>query len=366
MSPIRGFMRKEVLHLLRDRQTLMILIFFPLLQVIIFGYAVRTDVRSIPVAVIDPTPGPSSNALLDRLAASEVFDLVVVQRSSVPLEQQFRDGEVRQALILPRDLDRLIAGGGMVTVGLVTDASDPNTSQMMQGYASVMLSGWYRDAAGAGNSPHVELLTRMRFNPSLASVNLFVPGLIAFVLTIISALMTAVALTREKEVGTMEMLLVSPLRPWQIVAGKVTPYVALGLLNALMVFVAARIIFDIPMRGGLVLLAVSCLLYTIVALAIGIVISTAAATQRAAQIAALAGMLLPTMMLSGFIFPVSALPVPLQLVSNVVPARWFLAILRGVMLTGAGLHELWQELLILVVMAVVLLSVGIRRLAERL
>ncbi len=366
MSPVRGFMRKEVLHLLRDRQTLSILILFPVLQVIIFGYAVRTDVRSIPVTVVDSRPGPASHALINRLAASEVFELVAVERSSVPLERQLRDGSIRQALVLPADLDRRLARGDKVIAGLVTDASDPNTSQMMQGYATAMLAGWYRENVGAGQAPSVELLTRMRFNPSLASVNLFVPGLIAFVLTIVSALMTAVALTREKEVGTMEMLLVSPLRPWQIVIGKVAPYVALGLINALMVFVAARLVFNVPVRGSLTLLALSCLLYTVVALAIGIVISTVATTQRAAQMAALAGMLLPTMMLSGFIFPIAAMPDPLQLLSNSVPARWFLAILRGVMLTGAGLHELWQELAVLAVMAVVLLSIGIRRLAERL
>ena len=211
-----------------------------------------------------------------------------------------------------------------------------------------------------------DLATRMRYNPTLESVNLFVPGLIALVLTIVSAMMTAISITREKETGTMEMLLVSPLHPWEIVAGKVAPYVLMGFANVLLVLGAARVVFGMPLRGSVVLLLAECLLYILNALALGIVISTRASSQRTAMIAALAGLLLPTLMLSGFIFPLESMPTALRVVTNIVPARWFLLVVRGIMVKGAGLATLWQETTILFGMTVLLLVVGARRLAIRL
>jgi ABC-2 type transport system permease protein len=178
--------------------------------------------------------------------------------------------------------------------------------------------------------------------------------------------MTAISITREKETGTMEMLLVSPLHPWAIVLGKVAPYVAMGFANVLLVLGAARVVFGMPLRGSVVLLLAECLLYILTALALGIVISTRAATQRTAMIAALAGLLLPTLMLSGFIFPLDSLPTPLRAISHVVPARWFLLIVRGVMVKGAGLATLWQETLVLLGLTALLLAVGARRLGLRL
>ena len=206
----------------------------------------------------------------------------------------------------------------------------------------------------------------MRYNPTLESAHLFVPGLLAFVLTIVSALMTAISIAREKETGTMEMLLVSPIRPKAIVVGKVIPYIVLGFVSVLLVLVAARLVFAVPLRGSLVLLLLESGLYIVTALALGVVISTKAPNQRTAMIAALAGLMMPTLLLSGFIFPLDSLPKVLQWLSFVVPARWFLTIVRGIMLKGAGLDTLWQETLILVGMTLFLLARGSRGLAIRL
>jgi len=361
-----GFVRKETLHLLRDRQTLAILIMLPVVQVLIFGFAVRTDVREIAIAIVDPTPDVATRELRERIAASDRFHVVSVAPSDRELELEFRRGAVRQALVLPRDVERRIGRGDSLPVQLVTDGSDPNTGGIMQGYAGAIVERWYRDRVPPGGGLRIEPQVRMRYNPTLESAHLFVPGLIAFVLTIISALMTAISISREKESGTMEMLLVSPIRPRAIVVGKVIPYIVLGFLSVLLVLLVARTVFGVPLRGSLVLLLAECGLYIVTALSLGIVISTVAPNQRTAMIAALAGLMMPTLLLSGFIFPIDSLPRVLQWISNIVPARWFLVIVRGIMLKDAGLATLWQETLILTGMTMLLLARGSRGLAIRL
>lgn len=366
MSAFRGLVRKETLHLLRDRQTLAILFLLPVVSVLLFGFAVRTDVRAIPIVVVDPAPDAATRALISRVAQSEQFRLTGTLRSEAMLEEAFQAGTIRQALVLPTDSDRRLVRGEQVVVGLITDASDPNTGRVMEGYAGALLRRWHAERSGGAPMGGVSLLTRMRFNPTLESVNLFVPGLIALILTIVAAMMTAISITREKERGTMELLLVSPLRPSAVVLGKVAPYVVLGMANMLTVLLAARGVFGVPLRGHPLVLLGASLLYVVASLGLGILISTKAETERTAIMAALAGLLLPTLMLSGFIFPLDALPGPLRAISHLIPARWFLIIVRGVMVKGAGLVDLWREIAILAAMSVLLLGVGIRRLAIRL
>jgi ABC-2 type transport system permease protein len=366
MRAFRGFVRKETLHLLRDRQTLVILLLFPVVQVLIFGFAVRTDVQDIAIGIVDPTPDVATLDLRERIAASERFHIAAVAPTSERLEAWFRDGTIRQALVLPSDVERRLGRGDSLSIQLITDGSDPNTGGIMQGYATAILNRWYQDAVPPGRALRIEARTRMRYNPTLESAFLFVPGLVAFVLTIVSALMTAISISRERETGTMEMLLVSPIRPTAVVAGKVIPYVVLGFVSVLLVLVASRIVFQVPLRGSLVLLLAESGLYILTALALGVVISTGARNQRTAMIAALGGLLLPTMILSGFIFPIDSLPRPLQVLSYIVPASWFLTIVRGIMLKGAGLATLWQETLVLVGMMLLFLARGSRGLAVRL
>jgi ABC-2 type transport system permease protein len=366
MRAFMGFVRKETLHLLRDRQTLAILLLFPVVQVLIFGFAVRTDVEDIAIAIVDPTPDVATLELRERIAASDRFHIAGVTTGAQGLDARFRDGSVRQALLLPTEVERRIGRGDSLQLQLMTDGSDPNTGGIMQGYATAIVDRWYREVVPQGGTLRIEAQSRMRYNPTLESAHLFVPGLVAFVLTIVSALMTAISISREKETGTMEMLLVSPIRPTAIVAGKVIPYIVLGFVSVLLVLVAARTVFEVPLRGSVVLLLAVSGLYIITALSLGIVISTKAPNQRTAMIAALAGLMLPTMILSGFIFPIDSLPRPLQLLSYVVPARWFLVIVRGIMLKGAGLATLWQEILVLGGMTLLFLARGSRGLAIRL
>jgi ABC-2 type transport system permease protein len=374
-ASLRGLVVKETRHVLRDRQTLAILLLMPLVQVLLYGFAIRTDVRGVNVAVVDPTPDALTRALVLRVDGSLRHAVLDVYPTDEALEGAFASGKIRQAIVLPTNVSRQIARGEPLSIQVITDGSDPNAGSSMASYAEAIVRRWYAESVVAERGPsalrgsngaQIAIESRMRFNPTMESANLFVPGLIALVVTIVSAMMTAIAITREKELGTMEMLLVSPLRPATIVLGKVVPYAALGFLNIAIVLGAARVVFDVPVRGSVALLLAQCALYVVTTLALGIVISTGARTQRTAMLAALGGLLLPTIMLSGFIFPIDSLPTPLKAVSNIVPARWFLVIVRGIMLKGSGMAVLWQETLVLVGLTTALLAVGIKRLSVRL
>lgn len=366
MSASAGFVRKEVYHILRDRRTLAILFVMPLIQVLLFGFAIRTEIDRVRLAVVDPAPDHATLQLRARFAATDLFRTVAVLPAAGLLDPLFRSGEVRQALVFEPGFAQRLARGEPARVLVATDASDPNTGSTMQAYALNVIRDYERELRAGPGGVRIVAETRMRFNPTLESANLFVPGLIAFVLTIVAALMTAISLTREKETGTMEVLLVSPLRPWQIIVGKVLPYVALGFANVVTTVAAARLVFDVPLRGSTVLLLAESTLFIVTSLALGILISTRTSSQRVAMTAALAGLLMPTIMLSGFIFPISSMPGWLQPVTYVIPARWFVLIARGVMLKGVGLDYLWEETLILAGMTAFLLAVSARNFRVRL
>lgn len=359
-------MIKEVWHILRDRQTLLVILAIPLAQVLLFGYALRTDINRIRVAVVDPAPDQATIALRNRLTATPRFEITHVLANAAPLATLFRRNDADMAIELEPGFARHLGAGEPARVALVTDASDPNSSTTRQAYASAVVNDFAAQMGDAGSGVRITLDQRMRFNPTLASVNLFVPGLIALVLTLISALMTAISLTREKERGTLETLLVSPLRPWQIIVGKVAPYIVLGFLIALLVLAAAAGVFHVPFRGSVALLLGESLLYTLVSLALGVLIAARTTSQRTAMMAALVGTMMPNVLLSGIIFPIASMPGWLRTVSVIVPARWFIVIARGIMLEGVGLANLWLETAVLALMTVVLLTAAVRSFSARL
>jgi ABC-2 type transport system permease protein len=362
-----AFVRKELHHILRDRQTLGILLLMPLVQVLLFGYALRTDIRDLRVAVVDPSPDAQSIRLRDRLEGTPRFRIVRTAPSTPALEDLFRRGAADVAVVLPARFGESLGRGDTAQVLLVADASDPNTATIMQSYVRAALSAFEADVVPRERAPvHIRVESRMRFNPTLESANLFVPGLIALVLTLVSALMTAISLSREKERGTLEVLLVSPLRPWQIIAGKVLPYLGLGFAITCLVLLAARLAFRVPLRGSVVLLLAASGLFTIGSLSLGVLGAARTGSQRAAMLGALVGNQKPTALHSGMILPIASMPGWLQPVTNVVPARWFVVIARGIMLKGTGLASLWRETLVLAGMAVLLLAAATRSFHARL
>lgn len=362
---LRGILRKEALHLLRDRRTLFILLVMPLVQVLLFGYAIRTDVEDVRLAIVDPEPDATTLALRGRFEATPLFRVVAVERRTDGLEALFRRGAIREAIVFEPGFATSLARGAPARILVITDATDPNTGSIMAADALGVIQAYEREL-GANAGVRIVPEVRMRFNPTLESAHLFVPGLIAFVLTIVSAMMTAVSLTREKETGTMEILLVSPLRPPHIILGKVIPYLVLGFANVLTTLAAARLVFGVPVRGSVLLLLAESLLFILATLALGVLISTRTGSQRVAMLIALAGLMMPTILLSGFIFPVESMPLPLRLLSNLIPARWFVLIARGIMLKGVGLAHLWQETVVLAGMTAVLLAASARGFNVRL
>jgi ABC-2 type transport system permease protein len=366
MTALRGLLQKEIFHILRDRRTLLVIVALPILQVILFGYAIRTDVDHIRLAIVDPDPDPVTLALRARFEAAAVFRTVAVVPRIDLLEPLFQSGEAQGAVAFEPQFAERLGRGLPAGLLIVADATEPNTGSIVQAYAGAVVQGYERERAGAGGGVQIVQTVRMRFNPTRQSSNLFVPGLMAFVLTIISSLMTAITLTREKETGTMEALLVSPLRPWQIIVGKVAPYLVVGFFSVVGVIVEARLVFKVPLRGSLSLLLVEGLLFILVSLSLGILISARTASQRVAMMGALVGTMLPTMLLSGFIFPIESMPWPLRALSVVVPARWFVLVARSIMLKGIGLAYLWQPTLVLFAMAAALLAASTRAFHERL
>ena len=365
-TPLGAFVMKEVRHILRDRQTLAILLLMPLVQVVLFGFALRSDVREIRLAVVDPSPDHATLGLRSRFTGSGRFRVVAEGASADVLEPLFRRGRADAALVIEPEFGSNLDRGLPARLLLVTDASDPNTGTTMQSYARAVINDYRSDLRSAGGGVRIVPQTRMRFNPTLESVNLFVPGLIALVLTLVSALMTAISLSREKERGTMEILLVSPLRPAQIIVGKVLPYLMLALANVVTALVAAWAVFRVPFRGSVLLLVAESLVYSIVSLALGVLIASKTPSQRAAMLGALLGTMLPNTLLSGMIFPIASMPGWLQPVTNIVPARWFIVVARGIMLKGVGLEHLWRETLVLLAMMGLVLVIGIRSFKPRL
>lgn len=384
-AAFRGLVMKEVYHILRDRRTLFVVLAMPVVQMILFGYALQTDVEEVRLLVVDPAPDPRTREVVERFRAVPEFRIVEVVPTEGELPERFARGDVDQALVLEADFGARLRSARGASALVVTDAASPVSAPATEAFAVGVLQGWARDAAGGGEAGagrgsgtlavggtgvpaagRVEARTHFAFNPTLESKLLFVPGLLAFILTIISALMTAITVAREKESGTLELLLVSPLEPAQIIPGKVVPYLGLAFLNAISTLVLARVVFQVPFRGSLLLLLAESVLYVAVCLALGVLISVRTPTQRTAMLGVILSTVLPTAILSGMIFPVESMPGWLQPVTYLVPARWFIDVVRGIMLKDAGLGTLWLETTVLVAMTAGLMTASVRSFRARL
>jgi len=367
MDAFRGFVIKEFFHIFRDRRTLLILFGMPAIQMMLFGFAIRNEVNNVRILLVDQANDYVTQAVKNKLLASPYFEAVGHRTGAAGVEQAFREGAIKEAVLFAPDFAERLSRDGVAQVQVITDATDPNTANTILAYTSSILKDYQQQqATGRAGGVRIVPEVRLRFNPELKSVYLFVPGLIALILMLVCALMTSITITREKEMGTMEVLLVSPLRPLQIIIGKVLPYMVLSFVNVTTILVLARFVFGVPLRGSLALLLGECLLFILCALSLGNLISTRAQTQQTAMMISLAGLLLPTVILSGFIFPIASMPPVLQGVSHIVPAKWFLIIVRGIMIKGVGLAYFWQETLVLVGMTLFFIAASVRNFKVRL
>lgn len=362
-SRIIPIIRKEFIHIRRDFRTLIIIFFMPVFMLLMYGYAINMEIQNIDLAVIDHSNSPASRELVAAFQGSRFFTLTDFGGSESGIEKLFQQRQAKAALIIPPDFSRTINGPLPAAVQVLIDAGDSNTAQLIQNYINGVLQTYN---AGRGVAAPFEVRTTIRYNPGLKSAYFFVPGLVALILMMISALLTSLTIAREKETGTMEQILVSPIRPIEIIIGKVVPYIFLAFADGILILLVARFWFNVPVIGDLVLILVACLLYVCVALAFGLLISTRARTQQVAMMGALMGTLLPTVMLSGFIFPIASMPKVLQLVTYLIPARYFLPVIRGVMLKGNTIFHLWAQIGALVLMGIVFLAISAKRFKMRL
>ncbi len=365
MNSFFGFIRKEFYHILRDRRTVLILFGMPILQMLIFGFAIRNEVNNAPIAILDLSHDRVTQELTNKLLSSGYFISADRINSEKEIEAAFQNGTIKMAIVFEPQLGERLFKNGQAKIQLLVDATEPNIGVTLSSYASAIISD-YQSQISTGQVWRIIPETQMRFNPEMKSVFLFVPGLIGLLLMLISALMTSIAITREKELGTMEVLLVSPLKPVMIIIGKVVPYLMLSFVNITTILILARYVFDVPFRGNYGLFFFEAFLFVIVALSLGILISIISATQQTAMMISLAGLMLPVIILSGFIFPITSMPLPLQVISNIIPAKWFLIIVRGIMLKGVGLEVLWPETLVLSCMAAILITLSIKKFKIRL
>ncbi|WP_234733752.1 ABC transporter permease [Tellurirhabdus bombi] len=368
MKRFLAFVKKEFFHILRDRRTLLILFGLPFVQVILFGFALTNEIKNAKIALLDYDHGQHSRQLTDRLLSSGYFQVAENLQSYKELEAAFRRGVVKMAIVFPANFTNDYTHGKQAQIQLLADASEQNTAISLTNYATAIIQDYLREQTGAVQALPlaIDIQTRMVFNPELKGAFVFVPGVMALVLLLVSALMTSVTIAREKETGTMEVLMVSPLTQLQILFGKVLPYLLMSFLNGCLIIALGVWLLGVPMQGSLLLLLAETLLFIFLALSIGILISTLAETQLVAMFASLVIMLLPTIFLSGFIFPVESMPRPLQLISSIIPAKYFIAIVKGIMIKGVGLTYLWKETLTLLTISLVLTGLSLRNLKTRL
>ena len=367
MKQFFAFVRKEFYHIFRDRRTMIILLAMPVVQIIIFGFALTNEVKNSKIAIWDQSKDAATASLITELEASLYFEVEQSIHTAKEIESIFQKGKVKLAVILPPHFDEDLRHFNKAQVQLITDASDPNVANTLMNYASAIIMDYQNRITNERKLPYtITTEMRMLYNPELKGAYNFVPGVMAMVLLLVCTMMTAITIVREKETGTMEVMLVSPANPLRIVIAKAVPYFLLSMVNITTILLLSVFVLDVPVNGSLVLLVGESLLFTLVSLSLGLLISTKAGSQQTALFISLVGLLLPTVMLSGFMFPIENMPLPLRTVSNIVPARWYYSIVKSVMIKGIGLNAVWKETLILSGMLIFFLGLAIKNFKIRL
>lgn len=366
MRQFIAFVKKEFYHIFRDRRTMLILLGMPVVQIILFGFAISTEVKNVRLAVLDPSNDVVTRKIIDRLDASEYFTVTAHFHSPQEMEAAFLKSEIDMAVVFgERFMDGLYAGDARVQ--LIVDATDPNMSTSQVNYATGIVSMAGQEmlppnVSAASLTPDVKLL----YNPQMKSAYNFVPGVMGLILMLICAMMTSISIVREKETGTMEVLLVSPVKPLFIILAKAVPYFVLSFVNLITILLLSVFVLDVPVMGSLFWLITVSLLFIFVSLALGLLISSVTQTQVAAMLVSGLMLMMPTMLLSGMIFPIESMPLILQWISDILPARWYIQAVRKLMIEGVPVIFVVKEIGILLLMATVLITVSFKKFKYRL
>ncbi|MCF6171448.1 MAG: ABC transporter permease [Bacteroidales bacterium] len=363
-----AFIKKEFFHIFRDYRSMLILFGMPVAQVLLFGFAITTDINDAKIAILDHSKDPVTRDITQKILSSKYFILEQNLQSNNQIEAAFKAGNIKEVIVFEQNFAEKLQREGKADIQLILDATEPNTASMLSAYSSGIINTYSLQQMKAANKVPLSIVTesKMLYNPELKSVYMFVPGVITILLMLVSTMMTSISITREKEMGTMEALLVSPLKPLQIIIGKVTPYVLLSFINLIVILTMASFIFGMPVRGSLGLLLVESVLFIVMSLALGILISTISKTQQQAMLLSMFALMLPTILLSGFIFPVENMPVALQWTSHVMPSKWFIIIIKNIMLKGVGIAYFWKETLIILLNTLFFIGMSVKKFKVRL
>ncbi|MCD6235043.1 MAG: ABC transporter permease [Candidatus Neomarinimicrobiota bacterium] len=358
-----GFLKKEFLHIFRDSRTLVFLFGIPVAQLLIFGFVIVNDINNIDVLIVDHSGDEVTQEIIQKLSGNPYFHIISSQNTE-PYEDLFKKGTIQEVIVFENNLSRKYFIENTASVQLLADGSEPNKAHLIVNYTQGVLQNYFSKANPDYSNPNFNV--RMFFNEELRSPYVFVPGTMALILMLISAMMTSISITREKEMGSMEILLASPMRPVQIIAGKVLPYLFLSVINAGIIICLGYYVFQVPIEGSLILLMAESILFIAMALALGIMISAISPNQMVAMMISMFALMMPTMLLSGFIFPIDSMPVLLQWISAFMPPRWFILILKRIMLKGVNFTYIWKETAIIAGMFIFFLMVSIRKFKIRL
>jgi ABC-2 type transport system permease protein len=367
MKQFISFIRKEFYHIMRDRRTVLILLGIPVIQIILFGFAISTEVKNVRFAVYDLSNDVSTHHIINRFTANKYFTPVKMLTSMSEAERLFKEDKIDLVLVFESRFDENLYHNGKASIQLIVDGTDPNTATVVTGYANSIIASCQYELTGGTAMPYLIMPEiKLLYNPHIKSAYNFVPGVMGLILMIICAMMTSISIVREKEEGTMELLLASPVKPLFIIFAKVIPYLVLSAVNLATILLLSVFLLKVPVSGSLFWLTVISLVFISVALSLGLLISSLVRTQIAAILVSGIGLMIPTVILSGMIFPVENMPELLQWFSTLVPVRWYIDSVKKLMIEGLDIKYALKELGILLGMAVVLLSVSLKKFQYRL
>jgi ABC-2 type transport system permease protein len=366
MKIFLAFIRKEFRHVWRDRRSLSILLGLPIIMMLLFGFAISNEVKNSNIAVLDRSNDHMSRQLVDRIGQSNYFTIFESVDNESAIESAFRKGNVRLAIIIPPDFASGISKEGS-SIRIIADASDPNTANIVTNYTNAIVVDFMKSNFSQTQEPlSIKIESRMLYNPQLKSSYNFVPGVMTLIMMLLGTMMTAVSIVKEKEMGTMEVLLVSPMKPILVIISKAIPYLVLCFIDVLLILLMSYTLLEMPVRGNIPLLLGESLLFILTTLSFGLLISTLVASQQMAMFISLVGFLMPALVFSGFMFPIENMPLPLQIISNVVPTKWYFYILKTIMIKGLGFEYIIMPTIILVSMTIVFILLTLRNFKVRL
>ena len=366
MKQLFSFIRKEFHHIFRDRTTVMILLLMPVIQIVLFGFALSTEVKDTQVVVLANSNDDATQRIIDRIDASEYFDVVGYVHNPKEINAAFRDGKAKLAMVFENNFSENLKTDGTAHIQLLADATDPNAATSFIFYASNIISNYQQDISTQTPSGLIQPEVKMLYNPQLKSAFNFVPGVLGMIMMLICAMMTSIAIVREKEMGTMEILLVSPMKPIYTMLSKIAPYFVLSIINFATIMLLSVFVLKVPIAGSFISLFVVSLLYIFVALALGLLVSTITNSQLAAMMVSGMGFMIPVMLLSGMIFPIENMPGFLQVISNIVPARWYIDAVKTIMIKGLSIGDVLKDVGVLVLMGTVLVTISLKLFKVRL